>query len=59
MLHLFAKNLGCGPDSRVIFLIFIITLYLHDPSVNGYDYNTIPNRLIITARSCHKSVIIK
>jgi hypothetical protein len=48
-------------DPRVIFIILIITLNLHDPSLSGL--NTIPDPIVLdvrlAARSCHKSVIIK
>jgi hypothetical protein len=33
------------PDSRVIFLILIITLNMHYPSLSGFDCNTRPNSL--------------
>jgi hypothetical protein len=32
-------------DPRVIFIILIITLNLHDPSLSGSEYNTRPNSL--------------
>jgi hypothetical protein len=32
-------------DPRVIFIILIIILNLHDPSLSGSDYNTRPNSL--------------
>jgi hypothetical protein len=32
-------------DPRVIFIILIITLNLHDPSLSGSEYNTRPNNL--------------
>jgi len=31
------------PDLKVIFIILIITLNLHDPSLSGSGYNTRPN----------------
>ena len=51
MLRLSAKlyprvlGLAATPDPKVIFIILIITLNLHDPSLNGSDYNTGPNSL--------------
>ena len=30
-------------DLRVIFIILIITLSLHDPSLSGFGYNIRPN----------------
>ena len=67
MLGFFAKpyprvsGLATTPDLRVIFIILIITLNLHDPSLNGSSCNTDPIVLDVglAARSCHKSVIIK
>jgi len=32
-------------DIRVIFIILIITLNLHDPSLSGFDCNTRPNSI--------------
>jgi hypothetical protein len=51
MLSLCAKlyprvlGLAATPDPRVIFIILIITLNLHDPSLSGFDCNTRPNNL--------------
>ena len=67
MLCLFTKlyprvfGLAESLDPRVIFIIFIIILNLHDPSLNGFGCNTKPNSLGcgLAAMSCHKSVIIK
>ena len=67
MLRLFAKlylrvlGLAATLDPRVIFIILIITLNLHDPSLSGSDCKTDPITLDVglAARSCHKSVIIK
>jgi hypothetical protein len=44
---LYKKVLGLAvtPDPRVIFIILIITLNLHDPSLSGSDCNTRPNSL--------------
>jgi hypothetical protein len=46
---------------RVIFIILIITLNLHDPSLSEFGYNTDPIALDVglVVRSCHKNVIIK
>jgi hypothetical protein len=38
-------GLAATPDLRVIFIILIIILNLHDPSLSGFDYNTRPNSL--------------
>ena len=51
MLGLSAKlyprilGLTATPDLRVIFIILIITLNLHDPSLSGGDCNTRSNSL--------------
>jgi hypothetical protein len=51
VLCLFAKlyprvlGLAANTDSRVISIILIITLNLHDPSLSGSDCNTKPNSL--------------
>jgi hypothetical protein len=44
---LYSRVLGLAatPDLRVIFIILIITLNLHDPSLSGFDCNTRPNSL--------------
>jgi len=47
VLGLFAKlyprilGVAAIPNPKVIFIILIITLNLHDPSLSGYDCNTI------------------
>ena len=38
-------GLAATSNSRVIFIILIITLNLHDPSLSGFDCNTRPNNL--------------
>jgi len=38
-------GLAATPDPRVIFIILIITLKLHDPSLSGSGCNTILNSL--------------
>jgi len=38
-------DLAATPDPRVIFIILIITINLHDPSLSGSDCNTRPNSL--------------
>jgi len=38
-------GLAATPDSRVIFIILIITLNLHDSSLKGSGCNTRPNSL--------------
>ena len=65
MLGLSAKlyprilGLAVTPDPKVIFIILIITLNLHD----SVDLVAIPDPIALDAglavRSCHKSVIIK
>jgi hypothetical protein len=51
MLGLSAKlyprvlGLASMSDLRVIFIILIITLNLHDPSLSGFGCNTRPNSL--------------
>jgi hypothetical protein len=51
VLDLFAKLyprvlvLAATSDLGVIFIILIITLNLHDPSLSGFVYNTRPNNL--------------
>jgi hypothetical protein len=51
VLRLFAKlylrvlGLVATLDPRVIFIILIITLNLHDPSLSGYDCNIKLNSL--------------
>jgi len=44
---LYSRVLGLAatPDPRVIFIILIITLNLHDPSLSESGYNTRPNNL--------------
>jgi hypothetical protein len=38
-------SLAAMYDLRVIFIILIITLNLHDPSLSGFDCNIKPNNL--------------
>jgi len=38
-------SLAATSDPRVIFIILIITLNLHDPSLSGFDCNTRLNNL--------------
>jgi len=55
-------GLAATLDPKVIFIILIIILNLHDPSLNGFGCNTIPNIAFdvgLAAISYHKSVIIK
>jgi hypothetical protein len=47
-------SLTATSDLIVIFIILIITLNLHDPSLSGFDCNTKPNS--IGCRSCCKVV---
>jgi len=37
--------MAATPDPRIIFIILIITLNLHDPSLRGSDCNTRPDSL--------------
>jgi hypothetical protein len=67
VLGLFAKRhprvlgVAATSDPRVIFIILIIILNLHDSSLSGSDCNPDPIVLDVGlgARSYHKSVIIK
>jgi hypothetical protein len=47
-------------DPKVIFIILIIILNLHDLNLSGFGCNTRLRALDVglVARSCHKSVII-
>jgi hypothetical protein len=51
MLDFFAKlyprvlGLAATPDLKMIFIILIITLNFHDPSLNGSYCNIRPNSL--------------
>ena len=54
-------GLAATLDPRVIFIILIIILNLHDSSLIKLVATEDPRALDVglTARSCHKSVIIK
>jgi len=54
-------DLFVTPDSKVIFIILIIILKLHDPSVSECGCNIKLGALDMSllARSCYKSVKIK
>jgi hypothetical protein len=56
-----ALGLAATLNQRVIFIILIIILNLHDLSLSESDCNTRPIALDmnLAAKSCHKSVIIK
>jgi hypothetical protein len=60
---IYSKALGLAAtlDPRIIFIILIIILNLHDLSLSEPDCNTGPRALDVglTIRLCHKSVIIK
>ena len=60
-LYLRALGLSATPDPKVIFIILIIILNLHDSSLSGFGCNTRPEALdmSLVERSCYKSVIIK
>ena len=44
-LYLRVLGLTATPNQKVIFIILIITLNLHDPSLSGFGCNTRPNSL--------------
>jgi hypothetical protein len=44
-IYLRILGLVATPDPKVIFIILIIILNLHDPSLNGFGCNTRPNSL--------------
>jgi hypothetical protein len=51
--------LAVTPDPKVIFIILIMTLNLHDPVGLTAILDPIALDASLAARSCHKSVIIK
>ena len=67
MIVLFAKlylkvlSLSATPDLEVIFIILIIIINLHDPSLSEFGCNIKLGALDMSllARFCYKSVIIK
>jgi len=60
-LYLRVLGLFATPDTKFIFIILIIILNLHDPSISEFGCNIKPGALDMSllARSCYKSVIIK
>jgi hypothetical protein len=60
-LYLRALGMSATSDQKIIFIILIIILNLHDSSLSGFGCNTRPRALDVglAARSCHKNVIIK
>ena len=44
-LYLRVLGLAAIPDLKVIFIILIVTLNLHDPNLSGFGYNTKPNSI--------------
>jgi len=44
-LYLRVLSLAATADPRVIFIILIITLNLHNPSLSGFNCNTRSNNL--------------
>ena len=60
-IYLKTFGLATTLDPKVIFIILIIILNLHDSSLNECDCNIRPIALYVglAARLCHKSVIIK
>ena len=60
-LYLTALSLSVTLDLKVIFIILIIILNLHDPSLSKFGCNIKPGAFDISlvARFCYKSMIIK
>ena len=58
-LYPWILGLVVTPDPKVIFITLIITLNLHDPVGLAAIPDPIALDAGLTARSCHKSVIIK
>jgi hypothetical protein len=60
-LYLRVLGLSVTPNPKVIFIILIIILNLHDPSLSEFGCNIKPGAfdMSLVARSCYKSVIIK
>jgi hypothetical protein len=58
---LYPRILGVAitPDPKVIFIIIIIILNLHDPVGLALIPDPIALDVDLAARSCHKSIIIK
>jgi hypothetical protein len=52
-------DLAITPDPKVIFIIIIIILNLHDPVGLALIPDPIALDVDLTVRSCHKSMIIK
>jgi p-aminobenzoyl-glutamate transporter AbgT len=60
-LYLIALTLPATPDPKVIFIILIIILNLHDLSLSEFGCNIKPGVLdmSLVARSCYKNAIIR
>ena len=60
-LYLRVLSLSATPDLEVIFIILIIIINLHDPSLSEFGCNIKLGALdmSLAVRSCYKSVIIK
>jgi hypothetical protein len=60
-LYLRALGLFVTPDPKVIFIILIMILNLHDPSLSEFGFNIKPGTLDVSllVRSCYKNIIIK
>jgi hypothetical protein len=60
-LYLKALSMSAIPDLKIIFIILIIILNLHDSSLSEFGCNIKPGVLDmnLVVRSCYKSVIIK
>ena len=60
-LYLRALGLSVTPNPKFIFIILIIILNLHDPSLSEFGCNIKPGafNMSLVVRSSYKSVIIK
>jgi p-aminobenzoyl-glutamate transporter AbgT len=60
-LYLITLTLPATPDPKVIFIILIIILNLHDLSLSEFGCNIKPGALdmSLVARSCYKNAIIR
>jgi len=60
-LYLRALGLSVTPNPKVIFIILIIILNLHDPSLSEFGCNIKSGafNMSLVVRSSYKSVIIK
>ena len=60
-LYLKVLGLSVTHDPKVIFIILIIILNLHDPSLSKFSCNSKPGAfdMSLITRFCYKSMIIK